>query len=383
MKEKLTADFFRIFGEGGEARCFFAPGRVNLIGEHTDYNGGHVFPCALTIGTYAVARRRADRVCRFFSENFEQLGILETSLDGLRKDPAMDWANYPLGVVWAFGEKGMKADTGFDLLLYGNIPNSSGLSSSASVEVVTGVMLRSLYGFEVSNTEIALLGQTAENRFVGMNCGIMDQFVIANGKEDCAVFLDTATLAFRYAPVVLERQKIVIVNTNKRRGLKDSKYNERRAECETALAELQTKLPIRNLCDLDRETFDAIYALFDQAEKIMRQNNLDVNPLLWEKCTYLETDLRKQPRSGCYTTEELKGFARRLAELVRICEPLCKEKRYPYNRPGRSLGISETPARRFLQENCGLIVPATTKNWTDEPAIRAFMKDPVKMKTEG
>ncbi len=257
MKEKLTSDFRTVFGEGGEIHAFFAPGRVNLIGEHTDYNGGHVFPCALTIGTYAVARRREDRVCRFYSENFPDLGVLTSSLDGLQKDPALDWANYPLGVVWAFGEKGFPVGSGFDLLLFGNIPNGSGLSSSASVEIVTGVMLRALFGFDVSNTELALLGQYAENRFVGMNCGIMDQFVIANGREDCAVFLDTATLKFEYAPVVLANKKIVIVNTNKRRGLKDSKYNERRAECEAALRELQTKLPIHNLCDLSREEFDA------------------------------------------------------------------------------------------------------------------------------
>jgi len=257
MKEKLIQDFQKIFGNEGEIRCFFAPGRVNLIGEHTDYNGGHVFPCALTIGTYAVARRREDRVCRFYSENFDQLGVITGSLDEMGKDPAMDWANYPMGVVWAFGEKGYPVENGFDVLLYGNIPNASGLSSSASVEVVTGVMLRALYGFDVSNTDLALFGQYAENKYVGMNCGIMDQFIIANGKEDCATYLDTATLKFDYAPVVLKDQKIVIINTNKKRGLKDSKYNERRAECEEALRELQTKLPIRNLCDLDRETFDA------------------------------------------------------------------------------------------------------------------------------
>ena len=131
--------------------------------------------------------------------------------------------------------------------------------------------------------------------------------------------------------------------------------------------------------NLDRETFDAIYALFDQAEKIMRQNKLDVNPLLWEKSTFMETDLRKHPRSGCYTNAELEAFAKRLAEFVRICEPLCRETRYPYSLPGRAMGISSIPPRRFLQENCGLIVPTTTKHWTDEPVIREFMKDPVKM----
>ncbi len=257
MKAQLMNDFRQVFGDGGDIRCFFAPGRVNLIGEHTDYNGGHVFPCALTIGTYAVARRREDRLCRFYSKNFESLGILTGSLDRMGKDPAMDWANYPMGVVWTFEEKGYAIENGFDLMLYGNIPNASGLSSSASVEVVTGVMLRALYGPDVSNTDLALFGQYAENNYVGMNCGIMDQFIIANGKDDCAVYLDTATLQFDYAPVVLKNEKIVIINTNKKRGLKDSKYNERRAECEEALRELQVKLPIQNLCDLTREAFDA------------------------------------------------------------------------------------------------------------------------------
>ncbi len=256
MKEKLIATFKEKFGDGGDIRSYFAPGRVNLIGEHTDYNGGHVFPCALTIGTYFIARQREDRVLRFYSTNFESLGIIESSLDNLVWSKEADWTNYPMGVMWAFGEKGYKITNGFDILLCGNIPNGSGLSSSASVEVGTGVLLRDMYGFDVSMIDIALIGQYSENNFNKVNCGIMDQFAIAMGKKDYAIFLDTADLSYEYAPIVLKDAKIVIACSNKKRGLGDSKYNERRAECEEALAELQTVVDIKSLGELDEAQFE-------------------------------------------------------------------------------------------------------------------------------
>ena len=256
MKEKLIATFKEKFGDGGDIRSYFAPGRVNLIGEHTDYNGGHVFPCALTIGTYFIARQREDRVLRFYSTNFESLGIIESSLDNLVWSKEADWTNYPMGVMWAFGEKGYKITNGFDILLCGNIPNGSGLSSSASVEVGTGVVLRDMYGFDVSMIDIALIGQYSENNFNKVNCGIMDQFAIAMGKKDHAIFLDTADLSYEYAPIVLKDAKIVIACSNKKRGLGDSKYNERRAECEEALAELQTVVDIKSLGELDEAQFE-------------------------------------------------------------------------------------------------------------------------------
>ncbi len=256
MKEKLIATFKEKFGDGGDIRSYFAPGRVNLIGEHTDYNGGHVFPCALTIGTYFIARQREDRVLRFYSTNFESLGIIESSLDNLVWSREADWTNYPMGVMWAFGEKGYKITNGFDILLCGNIPNGSGLSSSASVEVGTGVLLRDMYGFDVSMIDIALIGQYSENNFNKVNCGIMDQFAIAMGKKDQAIFLDTADLSYEYAPIVLKDAKIVIACSNKKRGLGDSKYNERRAECEEALAELQTVVDIKSLGELDEAQFE-------------------------------------------------------------------------------------------------------------------------------
>jgi len=257
MKQQLLAKFGEIFGGTEGAKVYFAPGRVNLIGEHTDYNGGHVFPSALTIGTYGVARKREDKVLRFYSLNFEQLGVIESTVEGLKPEKEADWTNYPKGVMWAFGLRGMEVTNGMDLLLFGNIPNGSGLSSSASVEVLTGSILRDMYGFEVSNQDLALIGQYSENNFNGVNCGIMDQFAIAMGKKDNAIFLDTATLQFEYAPITLEGAKIVISCSNKKRGLGDSKYNERRSECETALAELQKVIDIKTLGDLTEEEFEA------------------------------------------------------------------------------------------------------------------------------
>lgn len=256
MVEKLQNKFAEVFGTEGEAHVYFAPGRVNMIGEHTDYNGGHVFPCALTIGTYGVVRKREDNKLRFYSMNFEQLGVLESSLEDLVPSKEADWTNYPKGVIWAFKERGMEVTEGFDLLLFGNIPNGSGLSSSASVEVLTGYILKDLYGFDVTNQDLALIGQYSENHFNGVNCGIMDQFAIAMGKEDHAIFLDTNTLDYTYVPLKLEGAKIVIACSNKKRGLGDSKYNERRSECETALAELQKVVDIKSLGELTEEQFE-------------------------------------------------------------------------------------------------------------------------------
>lgn len=254
--EEVLVKFKELFGDEGEIGVYFAPGRVNMIGEHTDYNGGHVFPCALTIGTYGVARKRKDQKLRFYSMNFEQLGVIESSIVDLKPEKEADWTNYPKGMIWAFGEKGMKAEQGMDLVLFGNIPNGSGLSSSASVEVLTGFILKDLFGFEVTNQEIALIGQYSENKFNGVNCGIMDQFAIAMGKAGHAIFLDTATLQYEYAPIQLKDAKIVISCSNKKRGLGDSKYNERRGECESALAQIGEVIGINALGDLTEGQFE-------------------------------------------------------------------------------------------------------------------------------
>jgi len=257
MKQKLISKFIELFGEGGELKTYFAPGRVNLIGEHTDYNGGHVFPCALTIGTFGVFRKREDKTMNFYSINFPEAGVLTCSLDDMKPRKEALWSNYPVGMVWTFGEKGHPISSGFDMVICGTIPDASGLSSSASVHMLTGVALRDMFGIEgVSNIDIALYGQYAENNFNGVNCGIMDQFAIAMGKKDNAIYLDTSNLEYEYAPISLDGMKIVIACSNKKRGLGDSKYNERRAECEESLAELQSVVKINGLGDLTEEEFE-------------------------------------------------------------------------------------------------------------------------------
>lgn len=270
MKEIVLKKFGEVFGDTENTKVYFAPGRVNLIGEHTDYNGGHVFPCALTIGTYAVARKREDSKLRFYSMNFERLGVIESEIKNLKPEKEADWTNYPKGVMWAFGEKGYEIPCGMDLLLNGNIPNGSGLSSSASVEVLTGFILRDFFGFDVTNQDLALIGQYSENKFNGVNCGIMDQFAIAMGKKERAIFLDTADLTFEYAPVKLENAKIVIACSNKKRGLGDSKYNERRQECETALAEIQTVIGINSLGDLTEAQFELYKSAIKDEVRVKR-----------------------------------------------------------------------------------------------------------------
>lgn len=252
----LEQKFKEVFGKDAEQQ-FFAPGRVNLIGEHTDYNGGNVFPCAIDRGTYGLVSKRADRNFRMYSENFADLGVMEFTLDELVNDKKHDWANYPKGVIKMFVEEGFKIDSGFDFLVSGNIPNGAGLSSSASIEMLTGIVLKDLFHLSIDPIAMALLGKKVENLFIGVNSGIMDQFAIAMGKKDHAILLDCNTLKYDYVPVVLKDEVIVIANTNKRRGLADSKYNERRAECDEALAELQTKLPIKALGELSIEEFEA------------------------------------------------------------------------------------------------------------------------------
>ncbi len=257
MKEKVLKKFEELYGATEGAGVYFAPGRVNMIGEHTDYNGGHVFPCALTIGTYAAVKKRADRKLRFYSMNFEKMGVVESSLDDLKPSDAAGWTNYPKGVIWAFAERGMKMDCGLDIVLYGDIPGGSGLSSSASLEVLTGFYLRDLFGFDVTNVDLAQIGQYSENNFNGMNCGIMDQFASAMGKKDNAIFLDTSDLSYQYAPLALEGAKIIVTNSNVKHSLVNSGYNTRRKESEQALADLQKVIKIETLGDLTEEEFEA------------------------------------------------------------------------------------------------------------------------------
>lgn len=267
--EFIKGKFKEYFNKEGE-RVFFSPGRVNLIGEHTDYNGGHVFPCALTIGTYAVVSKREDSLVRVISLNFEKLGIIEFDINNIVYDKKDDWANYPKGVTKVLQEHGYKTTNGFEILFFGNIPNGSGLSSSASIEVLMGTILNDYFEFNIDMISIVKMCQEAENKFIGVNCGIMDQFSIGMGKKNCAILLDCNTLKYEYSKLEMDGYKIVIGNTNKKRGLADSKYNERRSECESALESIQKEVKINSLGELSEEKFEEVKHLIKDEVKRKR-----------------------------------------------------------------------------------------------------------------
>ena len=252
----LIQNYKSVFQTTETPRVFFAPGRINLIGEHTDYNGGHVFPASISFGTYALGLKRNDQKLRFYSMNFSESGIIECDLGNLDYNIDDDWANFPKGMIKYMREHGANISTGLDILFYGNIPNGAGLSSSASIEMATGVLLEGIFDEKIDRIEMIKLGQQVENNYIGVNSGIMDQFAIGMGKQDHAIHLDTATLEYQYAPIKLEEHAIMIINTNKQRTLAGSKYNERRTQCEQALADLQTELNISTLGDLTKEQFE-------------------------------------------------------------------------------------------------------------------------------
>lgn len=256
MKEKIVDLFKNIFGDRENIRVFFSPGRVNLIGEHTDYNGGNVFPCALSFGTYGAISLRNDKVINMYSKNFDKLGVIKFDIDELKNEDKDDWANYPKGVLYTLKKHGYEINYGFDMVVYGNIPNGAGLSSSASIELLMGVMINDVLDLGIDRIDLVKFCQEAENKFIGVNCGIMDQFAIGMGRSDNAILLDCNSLDYKYSKLELNDKVIVIGNTNKRRGLADSKYNERRNECEEALKELKTKLNINHLGDLSEEEFE-------------------------------------------------------------------------------------------------------------------------------
>lgn len=256
MLTRLKKAFSDTFEEESTG-VFFAPGRINLIGEHTDYNGGNVFPCSISMGTYGIVRERDDQQVRLYSENLPEKGIIEFSLSELSYKKEDNWANYPKGVIKCLKEAGHEITNGFDVYYYGTIPNGAGLSSSASIELLTAVIARDLFQLEAEMLELVLIGKKVENEFIGVNSGIMDQFAIGMGQKDQAILLDTNTLEYEMVPVKLGEYVIAIMNTNKRRELADSKYNERRSECEAALACLQKELSINALGELDKESFEA------------------------------------------------------------------------------------------------------------------------------
>lgn len=260
MKEHLIQKHQDLFNVSPQikSRVFFAPGRVNLIGEHTDYNGGHVFPCALTLGTYVVCSPNDTKTFRFFSMNYSGEGIKTFEPHRFTFNPQNGWCNYALAVLAQFEKEGVTFQTGMDVFVHGNLPNGAGLSSSASLELAVSEMINALYDLKRSKLELIKLCQRAENEFIGVQCGIMDQFAIGMGRENHAILLNTQSLSYQYAPLDLEGYQIVIANTNRRRGLSESKYNERRSECEQALLEIQHEEAIDSLCDLSPERFEQV-----------------------------------------------------------------------------------------------------------------------------
>ena len=258
---KILDEMQEVFREkfgAAQTHAYFSPGRVNLIGEHTDYNGGHVFPCAISLGTYALVAPRTDGISRLYSMNLPEQGVVQFPMHGAVKSDAYGWANYPIGVVRVMEDAGHRAAHGFDIVLYGTLPNGAGLSSSASIEVLMAVILNDELNLGIDMVELVKFSQKAENEFVGMNCGIMDQFAVGMGKKDCAILLDCNTLSYRYSKLALDGCSIVITNTNKTHSLVTSAYNERRAQCESALKALQKVKPIKALGELTNAEFDAI-----------------------------------------------------------------------------------------------------------------------------
>ncbi len=295
MAQDILAKMMKVFEEKFgrvETRAFFSPGRVNLIGEHTDYNGGHVFPCAISLGTYALVADRQDDRTRMYSMNQEGAGIIEFGMTGLSYDSTKGWANYPMGVVKVFEEAGHKCPHGFDILIYGTLPNGSGLSSSASLEVLTAVILNDAFGFGLDMVEMVKLSQKAENTFVGVNCGIMDQFAVGMGRKDCAILLDCSTLEYRYSRIALDGASIVITNTNKPHSLASSAYNVRRAQCEHALNELKEVRPeLETLGALTNLEYDKLAGhISDHVERQRARHAVYENQRTMEAVQALEAD---------------------------------------------------------------------------------------------
>ena len=252
---ELKRSFKEAFGLEADA-VYFSPGRVNLIGEHTDYNGGFVFPCALSFGTYLLIRKNGEKFVQFRSLN--QPEVVKVTLDKLTERLEKSWANYPLGVFAQFVKRGYTFEQGFDIMIWGDVPNGAGLSSSAALEVVTAYALNDQLGTDLNRTELAKIGQKAEHEFALVNCGIMDQFASANGKKDHAIFLNCDTLDFELVPVKLDGVKVVISNTHSPHKLDSGAYNQRVAECKMAVEQLNKVRPIKYLAELTEAEFEKI-----------------------------------------------------------------------------------------------------------------------------
>ncbi len=274
MIAQLKQNFLELFNKDAQ-HIFFAPGRVNLIGEHIDYNGGLVMPCAITFGTYLLIAPNNERKFRFRSTNFDE--IADISVQPAYKKTGTSWFNYPLGVIHYFLEAG-KTLEGLDMLYFGNVPIGSGLSSSASIEIATAFALNELFDAGFSKLDLVKLSKKVENEFIGLNSGIMDQFSVAFGEEGKALQLDCESLDYEAVPCDLKDYVLAIINTNKPRKLAESKYNERVSECQTALLLLKSELDITHLCDIDAATFEKHQHLItdatvlDRAKHVVEEN---------------------------------------------------------------------------------------------------------------
>ncbi|MDB5019423.1 MAG: galactokinase [Pedobacter sp.] len=273
MKAELESKFKEIYGKEAAA-TYTTPGRVNLIGEHIDYNGGLVLPCAITLGTMLSIAPNDDHVIRFSSMNFPQSYTIEVKSSYQKS--GTDWYNYPLGVIECFQLRG-KNITGFDFLFNGTIPIGSGLSSSAAIEVVTAYALNDYMELGFSRLDLVLLCKDVENKFMGVNSGIMDQFAVAFGESEKAILLNCDTLKFQLIDCYLGKYSLAVINTNKSRKLSESKYNERVAECQQALADLQQEITIHNLCELT-------------GEKLALHKHLINDPTVLNRATHVVTE---------------------------------------------------------------------------------------------
>lgn len=301
MISNLQSLWLQKYPDVNNVKSYFSPGRVNLMGEHIDYSGGYVFPTALSIGTYGLFRKRTDRLIRLVSGNFPNLGWVEASLDRLAKEDTREWANYAIGVVSLLAQRGIDFKCGFDLAVWGDLPHGAGLSSSASLEVLVATILNDQYMLGLTKLEIALLAKEVENTYIGVQCGIMDQFIIALGEQNKALLIDTARLTYQAVPLDLSDCSIVIVNSNVRRGLVDSAYNQRRMECANALVKLQTRFPIRNLCELT-------LAQWNEAESLLNGNER-------KRARHAVTEQARTIRAAqCLQNKDLQAFGALMLE---------------------------------------------------------------------
>lgn len=263
LQQELAQSFNKRFGYD-PAKLYFSPGRVNLIGEYTDFNGGHVFPAAISVGTYGAIAPRDDNQIRTYSANYPEAGIQTITVTDLALRPYDTWIKYLRGVMTVMAEAGYPVSKGFDLAIVGDMPTASGLSSSASLEILLLNMLKDMMGYQIDKLTIVKLGQAVENDYLGLKTGIMDQFAVAFGEDEQGIFLDTNIMAYEMVPAEFGEYRLLVMTTNKKRELTDSKYNERRAESEEALALLQENVDVETLGDLTVPQFEAAAADFEK-----------------------------------------------------------------------------------------------------------------------